>query len=54
MSNKFLVIFTIFIVVVFNLLIAITVTRYNNYVKELKEKANKYDLITNSVEAENE
>lgn len=54
MSNKFLMIFVIFIVVVFNLVIAIACIRYDNYVRELKEKANKYDLIINSVEEENE
>lgn len=54
MSNKYLMIFAIFIVVVFNLLIAIACIRYDNYIKELKEKANKYDLMTNSVEVEDE
>ena len=54
MSNKYLMIFAIFTVVIFNLVIAITCIRYDNYVKELKEKANKYDLMTNSVEVEDE
>ena len=47
--EKWVIPVTIILVLIFNLCVIITCVRYDNYVNELKEKAQKYEMIENKV-----
>ena len=51
--EKWVIPVTIILVLIFSLCVIITCIRYDNYVNELKEKAQKYEMIENKIEKEN-
>lgn len=48
-GEKWVIPFTIILVLIFSLCVIITCVRYDNYVNELKEKAQKYEMIENKI-----
>ena len=55
MKDKLIIIIASILIIAWFVCFIVTCVRYDNYTKELKEKANKYDLITNeSLEVKDE
>ena len=55
MSKKeyFYIFLGILLTIIWIVILLTTCIRYDNYVEELKEKANKYDVIISNTEVEN-
>ena len=48
-EEKWVIPVTIILVLIFSLCVIITCVRYDNYVNELKEKVQKYEMIENKI-----